>query len=185
MPVLSNAKHELFAQGLAEGKTADEAYIAAGYTENRGNASRLKANENIMKRVDEILGASAERVEITKARVLEELGKIGFSDIRKVFTETGSLRRIEDLDDDAAACLSAVEVVTRKVPGGDSDEVEHVAKIKLWDKRAALVDIGKHLGMFTEKHEHTGKDGGPIEVSDTEAARRIAFVLSNAARKAE
>ena len=23
---------------------------------------------------------------------------------------------------------------------------------------------GKHLGMFTEKHEHTGKDGKPIEV---------------------
>lgn len=23
---------------------------------------------------------------------------------------------------------------------------------------------GKHLGMFTEKHEHTGRDGKPIEV---------------------
>jgi hypothetical protein len=24
------------------------------------------------------------------------------------------------------------------------------------------VDIGKTLGMFVEKHEHTGKGGGPV-----------------------
>jgi hypothetical protein len=26
--------------------------------------------------------------------------------------------------------------------------------VKIADKRQALVDLGKHLGMFTEKHEH-------------------------------
>lgn len=25
--------------------------------------------------------------------------------------------------------------------------------------------LGKHLGMFTEKHEHTGKDGGTINLA--------------------
>lgn len=185
MPVLDNARHERFAQELAKGKTADEAYVAAGYKENRHNASRLKTNEHITDRVDEILGKAAERVEITQARVLDELAKIGFSDIRKLFTGGGSLRRIEDLDDDAAACLASVEVVTRRVPGGEADEVEHVAKIKTWDKRAALVDIGKHLGMFKERVEHTGKDGGPIQTEDmtpNEIARRIAFTLASAAR---
>jgi DNA-binding XRE family transcriptional regulator len=35
-------------------------------------------------------------------------------------------------------------------------------------------------------NEHTGKDGAPIAItSDTEAARRIAFVLEAAARKTE
>ena len=38
MPILANAKHELFAQGLARGATADEAYKLAGYKENRHNA---------------------------------------------------------------------------------------------------------------------------------------------------
>lgn len=40
--------------------------------------------------------------------------------------------------------------------------------------------LGKHLGMFPDKVEHTGKDGGPIqteELGDTERARRIAFLL--------
>jgi phage terminase small subunit len=41
MPVLSNSKHELFAQELAKGKTADAAYVSAGYSPNRGNATTL------------------------------------------------------------------------------------------------------------------------------------------------
>jgi phage terminase small subunit len=186
MPILTNARHERFAQELAKGETADAAYINAGYSANRGNAATLKAKQIIADRVSEILSASAERVEITQARVLEELGRIGFSDIRKLFNGNGSLKRVEDLDDDAAACLASIEVVTKRVPGGEADEVEHVAKIKTWDKRAALVDIGKHLGMFKERVEHTGRDGGPIEtadVSDREIARRIAFALTKGERQ--
>lgn len=185
MPVLTNARWERFAQELAKGKTADEAYQRAGFKANRGNATRLKANESVAARVDEILGKVAERAEITQADVLRELGRIGFSDIRKLFTAGGNLKRIEDLDDEAAACLASVEVVTRRVSGGGDDEVEHVAKVKTWDKRAALVDIGKHLGMFKERVEHTGKDGGPIQTEDltpNEMARRIAFTLASATR---
>jgi phage terminase small subunit len=29
---------------------------------------------------------------------------------------------------------------------------------------AALAHLGKHLGMFIERHEHTGADGGPVQV---------------------
>lgn len=45
----------------------------------------------------------------------------------------------------------------------------------------ALELLGKHLGMFPDKVEHTGKDGGPLQVADVsepEYARRIAFALS-------
>lgn len=40
--------------------------------------------------------------------------------------------------------------------------------------------LGKHLGMFPDKVEHTGANGGPIqteELGDTDRARRIAFLL--------
>jgi phage terminase small subunit len=67
MPVLRNAKHEKFAQAIANGKTADEAYVAAGYTFNRGNAARLKANESIRKRSEEIKGRVAEKAEWSAA----------------------------------------------------------------------------------------------------------------------
>ena len=54
MPELKNQKHEAFAQQLAKGETADAAYRKAGYSANRGNASRLKANDSIRQRIAEI-----------------------------------------------------------------------------------------------------------------------------------
>ena len=76
MPVLNNPRHETFAQELAKGKTADEAYVIAGYSENRGNCIRMKANESILKRVDELLERSATRAEISIASITESLLRI-------------------------------------------------------------------------------------------------------------
>ena len=73
MPVLPNNKHELFAQGLAKGLSADAAYQAAGYKPHRGNAARLRANEIIQRRTAEILGKAAEKAEVNKAWVMERL----------------------------------------------------------------------------------------------------------------
>jgi phage terminase small subunit len=37
-------------------------------------------------------------------------------------------------------------------------------EVKLQDQAKALENVARHLGMFTERVEHTGKDGGPITV---------------------
>lgn len=83
MPVLSNPKHELFAQELASGKTADEAYQNAGYAPNDGNCIRLKGNERVAARVSELQGAIADAVveatAIDRTVILRELGKIGLA----------------------------------------------------------------------------------------------------------
>ncbi len=66
--------------------------------------------------------------------------------------------------------------------------IEHVHKIRLWDKNSALEKIGKHLGMFPTKVEMSGKDGGPIEtveLSPLEAARRLAFAWAKGLRELE
>jgi phage terminase small subunit len=70
---LTNPRHERYAQELATGKTADEAYKSAGYKANRGNATRLKANDSIMKRIVELQGVSAEQFELTRASILQML----------------------------------------------------------------------------------------------------------------
>lgn len=165
MPVLSNARHERFSQEIAKGKSATDAYELAGYKADRKNAARLTTNDGIQSRVREILARGAERAEITQEMVLRELGKIGFSDIRKaikwqahvsdmeVDEETGEARlavtnqvQIIDsdmIDDDTAAAISEISQTDR---GG--------LKIKFHDKKGALVDIGKHLGMFVERTEN-------------------------------
>lgn len=198
MGVLSNAKHERFAQALAKGQSADAAYVTAGYARNDGNARRLKGNEAVAARVQELLDAGAMRAEITVQRVLTELGRIGFADMRKLLKWTGNLPQFseddaeetgeveitaanfvqlfdsEALDDDTAACISEI-----------SQTKDGALKVKLHDKQAALVAIGRHLGMFKDRVEHTGKDGGPIEIdqvkSDADAfTRSIAGLASRA-----
>jgi phage terminase small subunit len=84
MPILPNARHERFAQELAAGKSADEAYIAAGYNENRGNATRLKANESVLKRVAELKSSAAERAVITAESLIAEA-----EEARKLAMELG------------------------------------------------------------------------------------------------
>lgn len=76
MPVLGNPKHERFAQELAKGKTADEAYAAAGYKPDRGNACRLTAKDSVQARVAEIQERAAVRAEVSVAGLTKELQEI-------------------------------------------------------------------------------------------------------------
>lgn len=79
MPVLENARHELFAQGLAVGKSQMQAYIDAGYSANdaRAKASRLLAtNGNISARKIELQQGSAKEAQITIERLTQGLLRI-------------------------------------------------------------------------------------------------------------
>lgn len=73
MPALENHKHERFAQHLAKGKTATEAYVLAGYKDNDGNAATLKGNQRVQDRVAELLDVAAQRTEVTVASITDRL----------------------------------------------------------------------------------------------------------------
>lgn len=67
MPVLRNNKHEAFAQALAGGKSATEAYAIAGFSPNRQNAARLTTKDDVKKRVEELSNKIAIKAEWTAA----------------------------------------------------------------------------------------------------------------------
>ena len=65
MPVLSNPRHEQFAQALASGRlTATKAYVSVGYSENGAavSASRLRRNADVAARVQELQASAAEEL---------------------------------------------------------------------------------------------------------------------------
>lgn len=76
MPVLPNPRHEAFAQALAKGKTATDAYADAGYKGDRTAASRLSTNVNIRQRVKEVVGRVSEKAEWSAADRLAALKRI-------------------------------------------------------------------------------------------------------------
>lgn len=191
MPDNLTPKQEAFCLAYVETGNASEAYRQA-YNVSPDtkpesiwvNASKTLADAKVSQRVMELQEEARERNAVTVDRVVQELAKVGFSDIRKLFTDTGHLLPPAEWPDEAAGAVSSVEVVTKQ--SGETDEdgrkaVEHVHKIKVWDKNSALEKLAKHLGMFVDRVEHTGKDGGPVEISnmsDLEIARRVAFMLT-------
>lgn len=56
MPVLSNSKHEKFAQGIAKGLKVTAAYVYAGYSKAGAsqNGARLITNEQVSARIHEL-----------------------------------------------------------------------------------------------------------------------------------
>ena len=68
--ILANSKHERFAQSIAKGISAVDAYISAGYAKGnaRSNATRLSANDGILARINELKTAVAAGVVAAEIR---------------------------------------------------------------------------------------------------------------------
>jgi len=125
-------------------------------------------NSKVEARVKQLRSELAKRNDITQDQVLAEYAKLAFLDPRKFYDEEGNLISIHKLPADVAATLTSMDVQTIFTKDGDS--VDTLKKIKFADKKAALDSVAKHLGMFIEKVEHTGKDGGAIGLTDTSIA---------------
>lgn len=76
MGVLKNARWERFAQELAQGKSADEAYQLAGYKANDGNCIRLKGNERVAERVAELQSKPAKKAQMTIESLIAEADEV-------------------------------------------------------------------------------------------------------------
>jgi phage terminase small subunit len=141
---------------------ATQAAIRAGYSAKTAQeiGSENLSKPIIAKAIQEAMGKRAEKLEITADRVLAELAKMAFFDPRKLFAPDGSPVSIQDLDDDTAAAVAGLDVLEEYRGSGDEREfVGYTKKIKLADKRGALVDLGRHLKLFTDKIEFTDSSG--------------------------
>jgi len=95
MPILTNPRREKFAQGLFEGRPASEAYEKAGYRPNRANATRLKANDHIRARLDELHKAVIEDAGVTIEGHLAKLADL--RDRAEADGSWGAATRAEEL----------------------------------------------------------------------------------------
>jgi phage terminase small subunit len=154
-------KQQRFVQEYLTDLNATQAAIRAGYS--AATAAEI-GRQNLGKlEVAEAIAASqtsrAERMEITADHVARAFARVGTSDVRKLFTEDGALKPIHELDDDTAAAISSIEVVTKVLPrSGDAPvQIEYVHKIRTYDKVTALTQLARHLGMFQDKLAIEGK----------------------------
>lgn len=97
------------------------------------------------------------RGEYVAQEILAELKKLGFSDVRKLFNNDGSIKEVSALDDDTAAAIAGIEIQEEACDKDGETIVPRTRKIKIIDKLKAIEMLGRNLKMFTDKVEHSGK----------------------------
>jgi phage terminase small subunit len=158
------AKQERFVQEYLIDLNATQAATRAGYSAKTAEQQGFQLLKKTL--VASAIAAAqqkrAERTGITQDRVLLELSRIAFFDLRTLYREDGSLKAMHELDDAAAAVLAGVDVVETKgnAAMGGEDGLRHipeyVKKVKIPDKVGALGLAMRHLGMLKDRVEHSG-----------------------------
>lgn len=168
------AKQQRFVDEYLIDLNATAAYRRAGYAAKGNsaevNAARMLRNAQVQSFLTERMQAREKRTEITQDRVLQEYAKLAFLDPRRFYDANGALIPVQNLPEDVAAALSGMDVVMERA-GEDKDgnpAYADVKKIKFVDKKGALDSVARHLGMFNDKVQHSGPDGGPIQIQRIE-----------------
>lgn len=145
-------KQQRFVNEYVVDFNAKQAAIRAGYSPRSAetNGNRMLRNAQVADAVDAAKADQQARSKLTADDIIEELRKIAFHDPRKAFAADGSLKAIHELDDETAAGVVSLEV---RIGSGDDGEVIKTARIKFADKRSALVDLGRHFGIFDPKRQ--------------------------------
>lgn len=146
-------KQERFCEEYLIDLNATQAAIRAGYSANTANeqGARMLANVSIRARIDREMAERSRRTGVNADRVVRELAKIAFVNANNLIDVDNATIR-EDAAEEDKACIASVKVKHTSGDGYDTTERE----IKLCDKLKALEQLGRHLGMFTEKVDVNG-----------------------------
>ncbi|MGYP003371649609 len=138
------------------------------------NSSRLLRNDKVKEYIEIKQKELEEKSGVTQQRIIEELAKIAFADIRKAYDNNGNLKSIQDLDDDTAGAIIGVESFEEYEGRGDDREyVGDTKKVKMADKIRAAELLGKHLGMFKEKIEISKSSEDTIKEIDEYIKKKV------------
>ncbi|WP_313569878.1 terminase small subunit [Comamonas terrigena] len=105
---------------------ATQAAVRAGYSARTAasQGARLLKQSGVARAVQAAQQARAVRTEITQDRVLQELARIAFFDIRRLYREDGSMKDPCELDADTAAALASIEVKEELERGGGEEALQ-------------------------------------------------------------
>lgn len=144
---------------------------AAGYTKdvakNKSHTwvSMLGPKPHVARAIRTALQARLNRLNVTADAVIAELAKLGFSNMLNYvsFDQDGvPFFDLTNLNHDTAAAIKTLTIDEYKEGRGEQQRELRRVKIELYDKKAALVSLGQHLGIF-------GKAAGPANPDDPDA----------------
>ena len=153
-------KQEAFCRQYIIDLNASKAAVRAGYSERTAGAigSENLTKPEIQARITELREEAMKRAELTADMIIEELRSLGFWNIQDFLNQDNSITDLVDLPRDTTRPIVGIKVKQSFIPQEDSEPIREVTtELKLVDKRGALVDLGKHLGIFKADNEQKGE----------------------------
>lgn len=149
-------KQQRFVEEYLIDLNATKAAIRAGYSAKNADkiGSELLGKTRVAEAVACAMAERSRRTGISQDRVLQELAKISFSDMRNfvdVVDGEVRLKNMEDISPDDSACIQEITTTKTVKSFGDTEIETTVTKMKLADKKGSLESLGRHLGMFNDK----------------------------------
>ena len=145
-------KEQRFVQEMLEDPSSKrKAALRAGYAPKDASVagSRVYARPGVREALEEGRKERSERLGFSQDRVLVELASIAFADLAKTIKED-----VEGNALPSPLVEISHEITTDKL--GNKTKHIKTKSPKLADKTAALIQLGKHLGLFEEKVEVSG-----------------------------
>lgn len=181
-----NVKQLAFIREYPKDLNGKQAAIRAGYSAKTAEitASRLLSHVKVGPLVAAALDARAKRTEIDADYVLYRLAEIDRMDVSDIITDDHTLKPLKEWPKVWRQYVSGIDLAEMLQGSGDERVVAGILKKIKWpDKIRNLELLGKHVNVqaFRDRHELTGKDGGPIEIknlSDEELDRKIATLMA-------
>jgi phage terminase small subunit len=146
-----NPKQEAFCEEWVIHHNGTKAAISAGYSKRTANeqAARLLTNVSVKARISELQAEIAERNKLRADDVVQELRALAFWSINDFVGNSNTIRDISKLSRE----ISKPVVGIKKKVETNEFGVTETTELKFADKRGALVDLGRHLGIFKEDND--------------------------------
>lgn len=134
-----------FAQEYVIDRNATQAAIRAGYSERSAFAqgARLLRKDKVLQEIDRLTQELAEKTKLTAEAIVADLIEV------------------------KERCMQRAPVMVREgkeMVQAIDDEGRNVWQFDSKGANRSLELLGKHLGMFVERRELTGRNGGPLQV---------------------
>ena len=129
---------------------ASQAAIRAGYSEKTAgqSASRLLKDVKIQAEIAKAQRRAAKRNEVSLDRIIEEYRRLAFADTTDAIYIRNGRVYVHDTESLTVEQKAAISEIRQTKDG---------IAVKFHSKTAALEALGKHLGMFVERTETSGK----------------------------
>lgn len=128
--------------------------------------AELMADHNVINALRSAREQRASRVKMTQDSILHEMSLLSHSSLEHYLVDdNGNVQLAEGAPEGAMRALRSIKrrITQRTDLKSNTTTREINVEITLWDKPTPLKTMGKQTGLFPDKVEHTGPNGGPIE----------------------